>query len=152
MKTETVEGDPRVTFKVGETTYIVDFFGCEDKVKGCKMLQYAILFEPDAADTVEKVNSFNYEFIFGKAALHKTEGLLSTRAVVGSAGSSKRHLLLEFGAFNAATSALLEHMKAPTVAQAPATGAPAAATLSLSSAADTVRAPARWKSMPKTKR
>lgn len=146
-----VEDEPRVTFKIGETNYIADFYECKDTAKGCKILQFVVIFEPDATDTVQAVNEFNKKYLYGKAALDKVEGLFSMRMINGAAGSSKGQVAVEFVSFLGATNLLLEHLKAATVANhAPEAGAPTF----LNAAAPNLPAalPAKLKGLPKNRR
>jgi hypothetical protein len=116
MKEEVLNGEPRLIFKINGTTYVVDLLLCEDKVRGCQLMNYAIAFEPDDSDTVESVNRYNSEYVFGKAVLNKAEGLLSLRGVLWHPGATKAQIVSEFAAFTGATTALLEHMAKTKVA------------------------------------
>jgi hypothetical protein len=151
MKQSTVENEPRLTFKLAETIMVADFYSCEDKAKGCKVLQFMITYEPDASDTVQAVNEFNRKYLYGKATVDKTEGLVSYRMVNGHAGVMKGQIIVEFGAFLGATEVLLEHMKTSNVT-AQASGAPAPALLNTAALRNETGENTRWASAPKNKR
>jgi len=111
-----IGGDPRLSFKIQGRVYIVDFYECADKAKGCKVLQFITAFESDPKDTVEAVNAFNKKYLYGKAALDKEDGLLSMRMVNGREGSSDRHVAAEVGVLVGVTDVLLAHMKESAIA------------------------------------
>jgi len=116
----TVEGDPRLIFKMGKTNVLADLYQCQDQVKGCKVLQFLIIYDPVKTDTVENVNKFNLQYLYGKAALDPKDGLISYRMVNGNAGCSRDQLKSEFANFIGVTEVLLKHMKdSSVVAQLP---------------------------------
>jgi hypothetical protein len=118
VQSVTAQGDPRLTFKLNDLLFVVDFFQCEDKARGCNVMQYVLFFEPDASDTVEVVNRYNAEYVFGKAVLD-SDGLVSMRGLLWSPGSSKAHVVNEFGMFLTSTRNLLEFLKKGVTASAP---------------------------------
>lgn len=125
-----IEGDPRLSFKLNDRIYLVDFYECGDKAKGCKVLQFVTAFELDPKDTVEAVNAFNKKYLYGKAVLDKEDGLMSMRMVNGREGSSDRQVAAEIGVLAGVTDVLLAHMKESAIAAyAPA---PTTAQLALS--------------------
>ncbi len=150
MKSELIQGDPRLTFKFEKFTYVVDFHLCEDKAAGCKMLHYISAFDSEPSDTIEGVNAYNSEYVVGKAVFEK-EGLLSLRSVLWSQGSGKAQIKSEFLSFVGATAVLLEHMKKYTVANnAPA--APSFVNTSVDGAATPNATLAKWRSLPRNRR
>lgn len=149
---ETVENEPRLKFKVGDTNMVADFYSCDDKVKGCKALQFMVTYEPDSSDTIQAVNAFNVSYLYGKAAIDTANGspLVSYRLVNGHAGSSKGQIAAEFKAFLGVTAVLLDHMKKSTVTAQAAGEKPAM----LNTSADSVgvSAQSRWRSLPRNRR
>lgn len=111
MSTEMFGDEPRITFKIEDVIYAVDFYGCKDSAKGCRLLQFNLVFEPDPNDTVQAVNDYNMEYVYGKAALGKKEGLVSSRTVDGTIGSSKEQVIAEFQNFLGASGSLLDYLK-----------------------------------------
>jgi hypothetical protein len=153
MQTETAQGDPRLTFKLNDLIFVVDFFQCEDKAKGCNVMQYVLVFEPDASDTVEAVNRYNAEYVFGKAAIDN-DGLVSMRGLLWSPGSSKVHVVNEFGMFLTSTSNLLAFLKRGVTASAPSGGGTAklSGVKSVPMVAIDSALAARLKGLPKNRR
>lgn len=150
MKSELVQGDPRLMFKLEKFTYVVDFHLCDDKAAGCKMLHYICAFDSEPSDTIEGVNAYNSEYVVGKAVFEK-EGLLSLRSVLWSPGSPKAQVKSEFLSFVGATAVLLEHMKKYTVANnAPV--APSFVNTSVDGAATPNATLAKWRSLPRNRR
>ncbi len=149
LKTEVVEGDPRITFKLGNTIVIADFYECENKAKGCEILQFMVAFEPDPTETVQAVNEFNKKYLYGKAALD--DGLIAYRMVNGQAGSSKAQVAAEFDTFMGVLPVLLEHMKSSApVVRGPDDKAPAALNTSMAQGGASTNS--RWRSLPRNKR
>ena len=149
FKTEVVEGDPRITFKMGEIIVIADFYECENKAKGCEILQFMVAFEPDPTETVQAVNEFNKKYLYGKAALD--DGLIAYRMVNGQAGSSKAQVAAEFDTFIGVLPVLLEHMKSSaSVVQGPGDKAPAALNTAVTQGGPSTNS--RWRSLPRSKR
>jgi hypothetical protein len=120
LKNETLtDGTPRIEFKVGARIYVADFYECQAQTN-CKALQFQVAFEPNAADTLAAVNSFNDTYIYGKAALAKDNALISMRMVNGRVGSSDVQVTAELAALVGVTEVLLTHMAQSTpVAMAP---------------------------------
>lgn len=149
LKTEVVEGDPRITFKLGNTIIIADFYECENKAKGCEILQFMVAFEPDPTETVQAVNEFNKKYLYGKAALD--DGLIAYRMVNGQAGSSKAQVAAEFDTFMGVLPVLLEHMKSSApIVRGPDDKAPAALNTSMAQGGASTNS--RWRSLPRNKR
>ncbi len=117
MKRETVDNDPRLSFKIGDTSYVADFYSCQGNTK-CKLLEFAVAYVRDATDTIEAVNAYNAKYVYGKAAISKEDSLVSSRVMNGVAGWSEEQVAAEFGGFLGATDALLDHLKTYVVASA----------------------------------
>ena len=151
VKQETIENDPRLSFKIGETNFVADLYECDDKIKGCKALQFVIAYEPDGTDTVQAANEYNRVYLYGKAAIDKDGGLISSRMVNGHAGISRAQIAAEFDSFIGATEVLLEHMKKSALtAQARIPQAPTLLNAPL--AHQRPARSSRWNSVPRNRR
>lgn len=115
MKRETVDNDPRLSFKIGDTNYVADFYSCQGGTK-CKLLEFAVAYVRDATDTIEAVNAYNATYVYGKAAISKEDSLVSSRVMSGVAGWSEEQVAAEFAGFLGATDALIDHLKTYVVA------------------------------------
>lgn len=125
IKTETVQNEPRLEFKMEGVTYVADFYICKGG-RTCELLQFAASFEPAANESVETVNAFNASYMYGKAFLDAKKNLVSVRTINGSAGSSTEQVAAELRDFIGVTKLLLDYMKqsAPTASYTPNTPAP----------------------------
>lgn len=110
IKTETVDGEPRVAFTIDDANYVADLYTCNG-AQGCQVLQFVVAYEPDPNDTIEAINTFNAKYVYGKAFHDEQKSLVSARMINGRSGSSTEQVTAELQDFIAITKILLAHMK-----------------------------------------
>lgn len=147
-----VEGDPRLIFKWNNTNITADLYECQGAPASCNILQFLILYEPSPSDTVQAVNEFNRQYLYGKASFDKKDGLLSYRMVDGHYGITKPQLKDQFLHLVGVTDVLLKHMKTSAVVVGQVPDGEGAVMLSAPLAPQSVDTNSRWSSLVSNRR
>jgi hypothetical protein len=147
-----VEGDPRLIFKWNNTNITADLYECRGAPASCDILQFLILYDASPSDTVQAVNEFNRQYLYGKASFDKKEGLLSYSMVDGHYGITKEQLKDHFRHLVGVTGVLLKHMKTSAVVAGQVPGGEGAVMLSAPLAPQSVDTNSRWQSLPRNPR
>ena len=62
------DGDPRITGRIEGSKYLVHFYGCDDG-KNCKTIVFRAAWTSDGEYTLEQMNAWNQDHLFGSAYL-----------------------------------------------------------------------------------
>lgn len=65
------DGDRYISSETGGYKYALIPFGCDDKGKGCKSVQFYIAFNPDKKPTLDAMNTYAREHRWGRVYIDK---------------------------------------------------------------------------------
>ncbi|MBX7540583.1 YbjN domain-containing protein [Qipengyuania sphaerica] len=65
-KIEDSDGEKYIVSGLSGYNFVIRFFGCEEKMKDCKFIQFRAAFSPDNKPTVADVNQFSADNFFAR--------------------------------------------------------------------------------------